>query len=623
MTEARRYSFDSELNVWITLSHDSIAYSDGEDVERRLLEILKQCRDLSSTSDELRQHITDWPSEYHFSPLRHALMRPFAISSGDRILELGCGCGAITRYLGETGAAVIAVEGSLIRAKIAAERCRDLPNVSIYCDNLADFSSDFRFDFVTLIGVLEYAPIFLPGQDSIGNCLRAARNFLSPEGKLVLAIENQLGLKYFNGCGEDHVGQRYFGVNDLYNGQGPVTFGKRELSGHLVANGLVPHEFFYPFPDYKLPELIFTDKGIHDPELRPTDMLYRSTSRDYGGMAQRNFHEYLTRDVIARNHLLAETANSFLVLAGTVAKSAIEQSEFLLASTFCLGRMAPYAAETLFVRTGTGISVRKRQIAPNATPIGVDTPFLHKPTANAKYVAGELHIRRLQLVLARGGSLAEVAEWVRPWYETLKTHSSPGFSGDLLPTDWLDAIPSNFVRTGTGQLEIIDTEWHMKDLVPLFWVFVRGMVNSLASCPLAPALKELTFRQVIDDSVGRLGIPLFSEDQYLLSAALEDKLMEAVYGPKRSAPPLAEVLAMPVLSTSRIPTMEDEKQELKSTISQLEDRAHALENIAHVLEGSIAELQGTLASTLASRSWRITAPLRNADQRLRRLLGHK
>ena len=37
--------------------------------------------------------------------------------------------------------------------------------------------------------------------------LQRVRSLLKPEGKLIVAIENQLGLKYFAGAPEDHLGQ--------------------------------------------------------------------------------------------------------------------------------------------------------------------------------------------------------------------------------------------------------------------------------------------------------------------------------------------------------------------------------------------------------------------------------
>jgi 16S rRNA A1518/A1519 N6-dimethyltransferase RsmA/KsgA/DIM1 with predicted DNA glycosylase/AP lyase activity len=59
----------------------------------------------------LRKKITDWPTEYHFSRQRHCLLRPLNIQAGEDVLELGCGCGAMTRYLGEIGAIVDSIEG--------------------------------------------------------------------------------------------------------------------------------------------------------------------------------------------------------------------------------------------------------------------------------------------------------------------------------------------------------------------------------------------------------------------------------------------------------------------------------------------------------------------------------
>ncbi len=215
MTETRQYSFDPGSRIWATPCHNDITYSDGDVVEQGLLKALRQCVDVGCTSDEIRAHIVDWPSEYHLSQVRHNLLRPFAFKPADRILELGCGCGAITRYLGECGATVVAVEGSHRRATIAAERCRDLPNVSVYCDNIIDFQSHEPFDYVMMIGVLEYSPLFGGTDDPVKHCLQRARSFLKEGGTLFVAIENKLGLKYFSGCHEDHVGTPYFGINDL------------------------------------------------------------------------------------------------------------------------------------------------------------------------------------------------------------------------------------------------------------------------------------------------------------------------------------------------------------------------------------------------------------------------
>lgn len=590
---ARTYNYDIERRVWRTHEHDTFAYSDGDEIERRLLGILQQSDDLSSTSSELRQHIVDWPSEYHFSPLRHALLRPFAISRSTLFLELGCGCGAITRYLGETGATVVAVEGSLLRAQIAAERCRDLPNVSIYCDNLADFFSTQRFDFVSLVGVLEYAPLFVPGSDPIDRCLSIVRGFLAPRGQLIVAIENQLGLKYFNGCREDHLGKRYFGVHDLYAESQPRTFGKQELSDRMETAGFLQQEFFYPFPDYKLPQIILSDQGIRDRELRPADLLRRTTSRDDSGEWLPNFHENMVWEALARNDLLADMANSFLVLAGpAMPADAQRQPDGWLASAYSLGRMAAYATETRFLRSGDAISVCKHLVTTKCADSNSRDFVLHEPADTVPYVHGELYLRKLQILLARGGALDELAKWAKPWVDTLHAASDRGSTEGLLPEDWLDAIPANFIMNGEGRLELIDVEWRSLGPVPLVWVLVRGLINSVTSSPYSRALAGLNFRQLIDNCLRLLDRRPPDDDAYGRAAELEDRLAMMVYGPTRGTPRLAELLVLPVFSyCSPSTTLKDENRSLKDG----------------------------MAAMHASRSWRITAPLRVADQWLRRL----
>lgn len=534
-----------------------LPYSDGEETEQRLLAQVIACRNVSDCSEELRACITDWPSEYHFSPLRANLLRPFSFA-GLRVLELGCGCGAITRFLGEQGAEVIAVEGSPQRAAIAAARCRDLPNVRIYCDNLADFSSTSGFDAVTLIGVLEYSRLFLEGDDPVQSCLNIARAHLKDGGNLYLAIENQLGLKYFNGCNEDHTGIPYFGINDRYGARSVVTFGRKDLATRLDSAGFAGVEFFSPFPDYKLPELILSERGLNHPSLRVADLLCRMNSRDYGRTPLVAFNESLAWQVVARNGLAGELANSFLVRAG---KSAGAASADWLARIYSTGRRREYATGSVIFAHQGELKVAKQRVFP--TPLAASR-FEHRTGVEA-YVEGELHVIALQRVIANGGGFPEIAAWARPWLDFLRAGAD---DKDLLPGEYVDCIPTNLVRDQVGQLHYIDTEWRAETRIPFAWIAVRGLIISISASPPPHAIGKMSYRQFATLVLEQAGIALTEQDWRTVSE-WEDALRVQCYGVFRGVAGFEEHLARTDLPWTVYPTCLEALDKAEAKLARL------------------------------------------------------
>ncbi|KAF6634912.1 methyltransferase [Paenibacillus sp. EKM208P] len=245
----------ANLNLSYYNSSADELYSDG-DIENELLEYAKK-----SSYDWYNDK--RWPIVYHLSPLRHNILNWFPFSSDCTILEIGAGCGALTGLLCEHASRVVAIELTKRRAEINYERHRHYDNLEILVCDFQKVPEDLKFDYIIINGVLEYAAYMFESSNPYQAFLQKASKHLNQNGKMLLAIENRLGLKYFAGSREDHTGQFFSGLNNYSAGEKVRTFSKSELTELVNDTGLHALKFYYPYPDYKFPFEIFTDETIH------------------------------------------------------------------------------------------------------------------------------------------------------------------------------------------------------------------------------------------------------------------------------------------------------------------------------------------------------------------------
>jgi SAM-dependent methyltransferase len=474
------YFLDKEKNVYLPgADRNSFNYSDGDAVENELLEVVLAAKDISIGSADLTNQIHDWPSRYHLSPQRVDLLRPLKhLLKGD-ILEIGSGCGAITRYLGELEATVTALEGSPKRAQITAARSRDLTNVTVYCDNFNDFKSSKKYDVVTLIGVLEYSPIFIEGAFAPQAMLEKIQKFLKPDGVVIIAIENQLGLKYFAGAPEDHLNIPFAGIENNYKEKGPITFGKKHLETILLNSGFKYSEFLFPFPDYKLPSALVTEHGAKDDKLNLADILKYQADHVHNGDFERTFDVEQSMQVIIRNKLLEDLSNSFLVVAGKTNYPTIPSN--ILAYTFSTQRKKEFRKLNKFIKNDSEYIVTREKIYPVANKTQQESSIKHK-IIDEVYIYGRSYINDLEKILKTPGwKIEQVIKWATPWFEYLKSKSkvkSNTKNEFTISGEYLDAIPQNFIIDNNNEYIPFDLEWSSVSALDLSYVVFRGLANS-------------------------------------------------------------------------------------------------------------------------------------------------
>lgn len=236
-------------------------YSDGE-VEEELLEIVKN-HSPEEFSGIIREK-GEWPYLYHLSEQRTNIITWYPMKPGASVLEVGAGCGAITTALVKMADRVVANDLSKRRSLINAWRNREAGNLELMVGNFNTVAQTLeeQFDYITLIGVYEYAESYMQEKDPYGVFLDKINRLLKRDGEILIAIENRLGLKYFAGCREDHKGRAFEGIEGYPTTSGVRTFSKAELEQILQKNGYREYEFYYPYPDYKLPTAIYSDRYL-------------------------------------------------------------------------------------------------------------------------------------------------------------------------------------------------------------------------------------------------------------------------------------------------------------------------------------------------------------------------
>ncbi len=278
-------------------------YSDG-DIEEEILSIVKGTDDFTN----ILANDNRWPILYHLSPERRNLLEWYPFNKEANLLEIGAGCGALTGLFCEKLNKVIAVELSKRRAEIIKQRHKYADNLEIIVGNIIDIEVNTKFDYITLIGVLEYTKSFMKTKKPYSTIFNKIKNMMKQEGKLIIAIENKFGLKYFSGAKEDHTGKMFDGIEGYINTDTVETFGKEEIIELLKNNNFTDIKFYYPYPDYKFPGEIFSDKYLPDINKILPD------APNYDSDRYKLFNERLAFFNITKNKKFDFFSNSFLII---------------------------------------------------------------------------------------------------------------------------------------------------------------------------------------------------------------------------------------------------------------------------------------------------------------------
>ncbi|MBR6257784.1 MAG: glycosyltransferase [Lachnospiraceae bacterium] len=326
-------------------------YCDGE-VEDELLEIVKTHKQEEYPSVIAKR--LQWPILYHLSDLRENIVSWLRLKPGAKILEIGAGCGAISGALLKKAGRLDCVELSKKRSLINAYRHQDAENMCIHVGNFEDIEPelDTDYDAVFLIGVFEYAASYIHDEDPYGSFLKIIRKHARKDGIVVIAIENRLGMKYFGGAREDHLGEFFKGIEDYPDGGVVRTFSRPALEKLLKAEGVEDYHFYYPYPDYKFMMSLYSDERLPREGELNTNKLKLDRDR------MELFDEGKAYDSLLRDGLFPVFSNSYLLVLGA--------GPDVVYSKYSNDRDDIYSIRTDMVKRAEGVCVEKYPAKPEA-----------------------------------------------------------------------------------------------------------------------------------------------------------------------------------------------------------------------------------------------------------------
>jgi hypothetical protein len=307
---------------------------------------------------------------------------------------------------------------------------------------------------------------------------------------VVVAIENQLGLKYLMGAREDHLGRPWVGVEGYAGRPGVRTWSRRALGAMLAAEGLDDQHWLAPFPDYKLPSVVVDERLYAEPDAADLlDQLVLQPVVCLDQPPERLSDAAAAHRVFADAGLAADVANSFLVIAGT--------SEFpprdlirrdALAWLFGGFRREPWRRARLLTDARELVSLgdgepRRRE-------------WLVQEPGRTRTFYGGRTLGEQALAAVRAHDLDALRSVLCRWRDELDTRSveidppSTGLHPFLLassrrglPDGHLDVSLSNFVESD-GRFLLIDDEWRTGHPVDLriaefraLWVLAREVIG--------------------------------------------------------------------------------------------------------------------------------------------------
>lgn len=241
------------------------------------------------------------------SKIKENILSWYPFKENSNILEIGANLGEITGTLCQNANRVVSIESSLQKAKTIEAKYREYENLEVIAGDINDITLEEKFAYVIIMGIEER-------EYDIETLLIYAKKHMQLDGTIFISLNNILGLNQLNGL-ED--------VDYTPNKENKFMT-KKEIENILNNMELNTYKFYYPLPNYKIPNIIFTDKHLPSHESILRDLTLYTKNKLLSFEEREIYRKILYED----RNMFPEFANSFLIEISNNIENKIEYVSF-------------------------------------------------------------------------------------------------------------------------------------------------------------------------------------------------------------------------------------------------------------------------------------------------------
>lgn len=551
-------------------------YCDGE-IEDELLDIAKNYAQVEYP--RIIEERKNWEILYHFSAKRENIVEWLPIDKSMKVLEVGSGCGAITGALARKAGEVTCIDLSKKRSMVNAYRHMGHENVTIHVGNFQDIEPDLPCDYdcICLIGVFEYGQAYIDSKHPYEDFLRIIEKHRKKDGYIAIAIENKLGLKYWAGCKEDHLGTWFSGLEDYPEGGVVRTFTKDGLVKIARECGFSDISMYYPYPDYKFMTTLYSDERL------PRTGELSSNLRNFDRERLQLFDEKRVFDTLIKEGQFPLFSNSYMMLLG--APPSVKYAKY------SNDRADSFQIKTLLVEEAADGKIEKR-IEKHALYEAAEAHIGQIQQAyeqlSERFEGSMLAINRCKMInpsaenetkhvegnpdsyvvfeFLEGKTLEELLDECLEKNDIDKFHmlfdeymQKISYREDMPITDY-DLIFSNILITGDGSWHVIDYEWTFPKQVETREIAFRAVYCYILE-------NEKRNKLNLDYILQKLDISEADAQQYRQQ---EMKFQKYVTGKRMAMAEIRDAIGQPVYSLTDLP-MASPAEKQKDKVQIYED----------------------------------------------------